>query len=65
MAQELGVVLAMAAVVLVIATCVAPVKPANDSVAAMPASEAIYRPQHLNVTTQCLEQERSTNDVWH
>jgi hypothetical protein len=49
MAQELGVVFALAAIVLAITTWAAPVKPANDSVAAMPPSEAIYRPQHLNL----------------
>ena len=49
MAQELGVVLAMVATVLAIATWAAPVKHASDSAAAMPPSEAIYRPQHLNL----------------
>jgi len=49
MAQELGVVLAMVAIVLAIATWAAPVKHASDSAAAMPPSEAIYRPQHLNL----------------
>ena len=50
MAQELGVVLAMVAIVLAIATWAAPVKHASDSAAAMPPSEAIYRPQHLICT---------------
>jgi hypothetical protein len=43
------VVLALAAIVLAIATWAAPVKPANNSVAPMLPSEAIYRPQHLNL----------------
>ncbi len=50
MAQELGVVLAMAVIIIILAiTMAAPVKPASNLIAATPPSEAIYRPQHLNL----------------
>jgi hypothetical protein len=49
MAQDVGIILAMAVVVLAITTWAAPPNPVSDSAAPIPASEAIYRPQHLNL----------------
>ena len=53
MAQELAfrfaVVLALAMIILVIMTLVAPQSPANNKAVAIPSSDAIYRPQHLLV----------------
>ena len=52
-AQELAfrfaVVLALAVIILVIMTLVAPQSPANNKAVAVPSSDAIYRPQHLLV----------------
>jgi hypothetical protein len=49
LAFRFGVVLAMAAIVLAIATWAAPPKPASESAAPIAPSEAVYRPQYLNL----------------
>jgi hypothetical protein len=49
MAQELGVVFVMAAIVLAITTWAAAPNPDTDSVASIPPREIIYRAQHLHL----------------
>jgi hypothetical protein len=49
LAFRFAVVLALAMIILVIMTLAAPLHPANDTAATIPPSDAIYRPQHLNL----------------
>jgi hypothetical protein len=49
LAFRFAVALALAMIILVIMTLAAPLHPANDTAATIPASDAIYRPQHLNL----------------
>jgi hypothetical protein len=49
LAFRFAVVLALAVIVLLVTTWVAPPHPANDTAAPIPHSDAIYRAQHLNL----------------
>ena len=49
LALSLGIVVAIAVIVLAITTWAAPPNPESDSVAPIPPSEAVYRPQYLNL----------------
>jgi hypothetical protein len=49
MAQDLGIILAMATIVIVIMTWAAPPNPKSVSAETVPPSEVIYRPQHFNL----------------
>jgi uncharacterized membrane protein len=49
MAQELGIILAAAVIVVAIMTWVAPPNPKSVLAGSIQPSEVIYRPQHLNL----------------
>jgi uncharacterized membrane protein len=49
MAQDLGIILAVAVIVVAIMTWVAPPNPKSVSAESIQPSEVIYRPQHLNL----------------
>src|SRR5262245_19367121 len=49
MAQELGIILAMAVIVVAIMTWAAPPNPKSASAESIQRSEVIYRPQHLKL----------------
>ena len=49
LAFRVAVVLALAVIVLLVTTWVAPPHPANDMATSIPRSDAIYRAQHLNL----------------
>jgi uncharacterized membrane protein len=49
MAQDVGLILAMAVVVVAIMTWLAPPNPKSVSAESIQPSEVIYRPQHLNL----------------
>jgi hypothetical protein len=44
-----ALVLALAVIVLALTTWAAPLKPASDSAAPITPTEAVYRPQYLNL----------------
>jgi len=49
LAFRFAVVLALAVIVLLVTTWVAPPHPANDTATPIPRGDAIYRAQHLNL----------------
>src|SRR5437879_6262836 len=49
MAQDLGIILAVAVIVVAIMTWVAPPNPKSVSAGSIQPSEVIYRPQYLNL----------------
>jgi len=49
MAKELGIILAMAVIVVAITTWAAPPNPKSASTESIRSSEVIYRAQHLNL----------------
>jgi uncharacterized membrane protein len=49
MAQDLGIILAMAVIVVAITTWAAPPNPKSASAESIQPSEVIYRPQYLNL----------------
>jgi hypothetical protein len=49
MAQELGIILAMAVIVVAIMTLAAAPNPKSASAESIQRSEVIYRPQHLKL----------------
>ncbi len=49
LAFRFALVFALAVIVLALTTWAAPPKPANDSAAPIPPTEAVYRPQYLNL----------------
>jgi uncharacterized membrane protein len=49
MAQDLGIILAMAVLVVAIMTWAAPPNPKSPSAESIQRSEVIYRPQHLKL----------------
>jgi uncharacterized membrane protein len=49
MAQDLGIILAVAVIVVVIMTWVAPPNPKSVSAESIQPREVIYRPQYLNL----------------
>ena len=49
LAFRFAVVLALAVIVLILATWAAPPHPADDTATPIPHSDAIYRAQHLNL----------------
>jgi hypothetical protein len=49
LAFRFAAVLALAVIVLLVTTWVAPPHPANDTATPIPRSDAIYRAQHLNL----------------
>jgi hypothetical protein len=49
MAQDLGIILAMAVIVVAITTWLAPPNPKSASAESIQPNEVIYRPQHLKL----------------
>ena len=49
LASRFAVVLGLAVIILAVMTIAAPPRPANDTAAPIPSSDAIYRAQYLNL----------------